>query len=456
MMMDFSPAELRSKIDTKIFRSLSSVADDLGLECYVIGGFVRDIFLNRPSKDIDVLVVGSGIDMARAVCNQWGRGAHLSVFRNFGTAQVKYKGCEIEFVGARKESYNSDSRKPVVETGTLEDDQRRRDFTINVLALCLNGERFGELSDPFGGLDDLHDKIIRTPLDPDITFSDDPLRMMRCVRFATQLGFYIEDETFAALERNAERIKIVSFERITDELNKIIMSPVPSKGFVDLQRSGLLAYILPELTAGKGMDQRRDFHDHDVLEHSLRAVKYADSRVRLAALLHDAGKPYCRIETGKYHGHDAEGARIGKEILERLKAPKKLTETVVRLIRTHMYDLDGRAKENKIRAFIAHNYDIYPLILLVKQADFSACKDVLSVCPTVTKWEKIREKMQREGAPFTMKELHIDGNALKGLFPPEKIGGVLEKLFHECLYDGSRNDRTKLLREARRLSQKEE
>ena len=202
--------ELKEHLNNKIFLQISQTADELGMECYVVGGYVRDFFLNRPSKDIDVVVVGSGIKMAQAFAKRLGRGAHLSVFRNFGTAQVKYHEKEVEFVGARKESYSHDSRKPVVEDGTLEDDQNRRDFTINALAACLNKDRCGEVVDPFGGLDDLEDRTIRTPLDPDITFSDDPLRMMRCIRFATQLNFYIDDETFAALERNKERIKIIS------------------------------------------------------------------------------------------------------------------------------------------------------------------------------------------------------------------------------------------------------
>ena len=224
--------ELKEHFTGKIFNLISDTADELGLECYVVGGYVRDIFLNRPSKDIDVVVVGSGIEIAEAFGRKLGRGAHVSVFKNFGTAQVKYHDLEVEFVGARKESYSHDSRKPVVENGTLEDDQNRRDFTINALAVCLNKSRYGELVDPFGGLDDLKERTIRTPLDPDITFSDDPLRMMRCIRFATQLNFFIEDETFDALERNRERIKIISRERIADELNKILLSPVPSKGFV--------------------------------------------------------------------------------------------------------------------------------------------------------------------------------------------------------------------------------
>ena len=234
--------ELKQALDKHIFHLISEAADELGLECYVIGGYVRDLFLERPSNDIDVVVIGSGILLASEVQKKLGKRAHLSVFKNFGTAQIKIRGekgqgeIEIEFVGARKESYSHDSRKPVVEDGTIEDDQNRRDFTINAMALCLNKDRFGELVDPFDGLYDLEDGIIATPLDPDITFSDDPLRMMRCIRFATQLNFYIEDETFDALERNKERIKIISGERIAEELNKIILSPIPSWNAADFWR----------------------------------------------------------------------------------------------------------------------------------------------------------------------------------------------------------------------------
>ena len=228
-----SDAELAQLLDKDIFHNISDAADTLGLECYVVGGYVRDLFLERPSNDIDVVVVGSGISIAEALKQRLGKRARLSVFRNFGTAQVKFGGLEVEFVGARKESYSHDSRKPIVEDGTLEDDQNRRDFTINALAVCLNKARFGELVDPFDGLADLEDGIIRTPLDPDITFSDDPLRMLRCVRFAAQLNFFIEDETFDALTRNADRIQIISGERIQEELNKIMMTAAPSKGFVD-------------------------------------------------------------------------------------------------------------------------------------------------------------------------------------------------------------------------------
>ena len=291
--------ELRQALDKDIFHLISETADELGLECYVIGGYVRDLFLERPSNDIDVVVIGSGIQLASAVQKKLGKKAHLSVFKNFGTAQLKWKGMEVEFVGARKESYSHNSRKPVVEDGTIEDDQNRRDFTINAMALCLNRDRFGELVDPFDGLYDLEDGIIATPLDPDITFSDDPLRMMRCIRFATQLNFFIEDETFEALERNKERIKIISGERIAEELNKIILSPTPSKGFIDLERCGLLEIIFPELYALEGVETRNGrahkdnfYHTLEVLDNVAKQTDAPDSLwLRWAALLHDIGKP---------------------------------------------------------------------------------------------------------------------------------------------------------------------
>ena len=244
------------KIELPVLHLVGEEADKLGLECYVIGGWVRDLFLHRPSTDIDVVVVGSGITLAEAVAKRLGRGAHLSVFRTYGTAQVKKGDTELEFVGARRESYQYDSRNPHVEDGTLEDDQNRRDFTINAMAICLNHGRYGELLDPFGGIHDLNECTIRTPLDPDITFSDDPLHMMRAIRFATQLGFYLDRETFDAIERNRDRIKIITRERIADELNKIMLSRRPSVGWILLDKTGLLPLICPEVAALKGVETK--------------------------------------------------------------------------------------------------------------------------------------------------------------------------------------------------------
>lgn len=344
MVMDAE--KLKGCFEDKIFSQVSETADALGLECYVVGGYVRDLFLERPSKDIDIVVVGSGIEMAQALGRLLGKKAYISVFKNFGTAQVKYHDLEIEFVGARKESYQRNSRKPIVEDGTLEDDQNRRDFTINALAVCLNKERFGELVDPFGGLRDLDEKTIRTPLDPDITFSDDPLRMMRCIRFATQLNFYIEDETFESLVRNKERIEIISKERIADELNKIILSPVPSKGFTELDRSGLLPLIFPELAALQGVETRNGRAHKDNFYHTLEVLdnvsRHTDNLwLRWAALLHDIGKPVTkRWEPNigwTFHNHNFIGEKMIPGIFRRMKLPmNEKMKYVQKLVGLHM------------------------------------------------------------------------------------------------------------------------
>ena len=280
----YSDEALAKILDKEVFHLIGDVADELQVECYVVGGFVRDIFLERPSDDIDVVVVGSGIEVAMALKNRLGKKAYLSVFKNFGTAQVKVGDQEIEFVGARKESYSHDSRKPVVENGTLEDDQNRRDFTINAMAICLNKARFGELVDPFNGIADLEDGIIATPLDPEVTFSDDPLRMMRCIRFATQLNFQIEEETFDALQRMAERIKIVSGERIEVELNKIMMAPHPSIGLELLQRSGLMQIIMPEISALDIVEKRDGRAHKNNFYHTLEVLENVVGREKLTKL----------------------------------------------------------------------------------------------------------------------------------------------------------------------------
>ncbi|MDR1161111.1 MAG: CCA tRNA nucleotidyltransferase, partial [Tannerellaceae bacterium] len=296
MYIDLDKKEILEHIASEPFRIISKTAGRLGLEAYVIGGYVRDIYLRRASKDIDIVTVGSGIELAKEVARELGKATRLTVFKNFGTAQIRNKELEIEFVGARKESYQRNSRKPIVEDGTLEDDQNRRDFTINALALCLTKERYGELIDPFDGLRDMEYQIIRTPLDPDITFSDDPLRMMRAIRFASQLGFFIDPDTFDAIVRNKERIRIISEERIADELNKIILSPKPSVGFELLDLSGLLSLIFPELSALKGAETREGIGHKDNLAHTLMVLDRlsrhtGDLWLRWSALLHDIGKP---------------------------------------------------------------------------------------------------------------------------------------------------------------------
>ena len=387
-MKHLTDAELAQLLDTPIFHQIGEVADHLGMECYVVGGFVRDLFLERPSKDIDCLVVGSGIQVAEELAKRLGRGAHISVFRNFGTAQVKYKGQEIEFVGARKESYSHDSRKPIVEDGTLDDDLDRRDFTINALAVCLNRERYGQLVDNFNGLMDLEDGIIATPLDPDITFSDDPLRMMRCIRFSTQLNFLIEEDTELALIRNAERIKIISQERIIDELNKIMLSPSPSIGFVEMSRSGLLPIIFPELAAMEGVEVRNGRAHKDNFYHTLEVLdnvchhggERATLWLRWAALLHDIGKPRSKKwENGvgwTFHNHYYIGQKMVPTIFRRMKLPTdERMAYVAKLVGLHMRPIaiaDEEVTDSAVRRLLFEAGEDIEDLMILCEADITS------------------------------------------------------------------------------------
>lgn len=387
-MKHLTDAELAQLLNTPIFHQIGEVADHLGMECYVVGGFVRDLFLERPSKDIDCLVVGSGIQVAEELAKRLGRGAHISVFRNFGTAQVKYKGQEIEFVGARKESYSHDSRKPIVEDGTLDDDLDRRDFTINALAVCLNRERYGQLVDNFNGLMDLEDGIIATPLDPDITFSDDPLRMMRCIRFSTQLNFLIEEDTELALIRNAERIKIISQERIIDELNKIMLSPSPSIGFVEMSRSGLLPIIFPELAAMEGVEVRNGRAHKDNFYHTLEVLdnvchhggERATLWLRWAALLHDIGKPRSKKwENGvgwTFHNHNYIGQKMVPTIFRRMKLPTdERMAYVAKLVGLHMRPIaiaDEEVTDSAVRRLLFEAGEDIEDLMILCEADITS------------------------------------------------------------------------------------
>ncbi|HLT52283.1 MAG TPA: HD domain-containing protein, partial [Flavobacteriaceae bacterium] len=322
---------MKEALQHPIFQIISKSAQELGVDCYVIGGFVRDFILNRGThKDIDIVAVGSGIELAKAVASHLPNTPKVQVFKTYGTAMLRHDDMEIEFVGARKESYQENSRNPVVENGTLEDDQNRRDFTINALAINLSETHFGELLDPFNGIQDLTDKVIRTPLDPDITYSDDPLRMMRAIRFASQLDFWIETESLKAISRNSHRIEIITKERIVVELNKILEAPKPSKGFLLLEKTGLLERILPELTALKGIDEKEGQRHKDNFYHTLEVVdniseNTEDVWLRWAALLHDIGKAPTKRFSKKvgwtFHGHEFEGSKMVYKLFKRLKMP---------------------------------------------------------------------------------------------------------------------------------------
>jgi poly(A) polymerase len=451
-MIHLTHDDLKRLLDKKIFHLISEVADSMQLECYVVGGYVRDLFLERPSKDIDVVTVGSGIVLAKALAEKLGRGAHLSVFANFGTAQVKYHGLEVEFVGARRESYNRGSRKPIVEDGTLEDDQNRRDFTINALAVCLNKERFGELVDPFDGVYDMEDRLIRTPLDPDITFSDDPLRMMRCVRFATQLNFHIDEETFEALERNKERISIISKERIADELNKIMMTATPSKGFVELARCGLLPLIFPELAAMEGVTKMNGRAHKDNFYHTLEVLDNVCAKsdnlwLRWAALLHDIGKPrtkrYDPSIGWTFHNHNFIGAKMIPEIFRKMKLPmNEKMKYVQKLVELHMRPIviaDEEVTDSAVRRLLFEAGDDIEELMLLCEADITS-KNAMRKQKFLDNFRLVREKLvdleERDRVrnfqpPVTGEEIM----EVFGLQPCREVGS-LKSAIKDAILDG--------------------
>lgn len=473
-MKDYTDAELAQILDKDIFHLISATADELGVECYVVGGYVRDIFLECPSHDIDCVVVGSGIEVARQLKSKLGRKAQLSVFKNFGTAQVKINQkpspLEIEFVGARRESYSHDSRKPIVEDGTLEDDQNRRDFTINAMAICLNKERFGELVDPFGGLDDLWDGIIRTPLDPDITFSDDPLRMLRCIRFATRLNFLIEDETFDALERNAERIKIISAERINEELNKTLMTKSPSRGFVDLLRCGLLHLILPELAAMDIVETRNGkahknnfYHTLEVLDNVARFQAERDNTngesvwLRWAALLHDIGKPKSKrwdnLQGWTFHAHNIIGAKMVPGIFRKLKLPMDMKmKYVQKLVDLHMRPIaiaDNEVTDSAVRRLVNDAGDDIDDLMLLCEADITS-KNQVRKQHFRDNYQLVREKIEdlKQRDFKRLLQPVIDGNEIMEMFglKPSREVGELKKYLKDAVLDGQvENEREPLM-----------
>lgn len=462
-MKKLTDIELKKAIDKPIFRLISQTADRLGLDCYVIGGFVRDLFLERPSTDVDFVVINQhhddgqdierpGIAIAKALKDEIGKKASLSVFKNFGTAQLKIKNVELEFVGARRESYSHDSRKPIIEDGTLEDDQNRRDFTINAMAICLNDKRFGELVDPFDGLQDMEDRIIRTPLDPDITFSDDPLRMMRCIRFATQLNFDIYEETFEALIRNVERIKIISGERISEELNKIMLTSNPSKGFMDLQRCGLLDIILPELTAldivevknGRG-HKNNFYHTLEVVDN----VSHQDSSLwlRWAALLHDIGKTKSKrwdpLLGWTFHNHNFIGAKMVSVVFRRLKLPmNEKMKYVEKLVDLHMRPIaiaDDEVTDSAVRRLLFEAGDDIDDLMMLCEADVTS-KNETRKAMFMENFRLVRVKLVDIEEKDRIRNFQppIGGDEIMQMFglPPCQEVGLLKSKIKDAILDG--------------------
>lgn len=486
--------DIKSALSHPIFKLISETADELNLECYVIGGWVRDLFLERPSKDIDVVVVGGGIErpgivIAEALKKKLGK-AHIAIYRNFGTAQLKYKNMEVEFVGARRESYDRNSRKPITEDGTLEEDQNRRDFTINAMALCLNAERYGELVDPFNGMYDLEDGIIATPLDPDITFSDDPLRMMRCVRFATQLNFIIEDETFEALERNKERIKIISGERIADELNKIMLSPIPSKGLIDLDRCGLLEIIFPELTALQGVETRNGrahkdnfYHTLEVLDNVAKVTnqqdwstgtsQFEDDKehklwLRWAALMHDIGKPKSKRWDNTlgwtFHSHNDIGERMIPNIFRKMKLPmNEKMKYVQKLVGLHMRPIaiaDEEVTDSAVRRLIFEAGEDIDDLMILCTADITS-KNEVKKARFIENFRLVKEKINKvnEDDRIRLFQPIIKGEEIMEMFglKPSREVGLLKNALKEAQLDmkidGSRESAIQfLIEEAKNLN----
>lgn len=447
---------MQKHLSHPIFKLIGEVADEMQRPCFVIGGFVRDIILCRPSKDIDVVTLGSGIELAEALCRRLGRRAHLAVFRNFGTAQVKYRNgneqWEVEFVGARRESYSHDSRKPIVEDGTLQDDQNRRDFTINALALCLNSDRYGELVDPFDGIGDIKREIIRTPLDPDITFSDDPLRMMRAIRFATQLNFRIYPDTFDAIKRNKERIKIISRERIIDELGKIIRSDIPSRGFILLDESGLLPYICPELAALKGTESIEGHGHKDNFYHTLTvldnvALRSRNEWLRWAALFHDIAKPRTKRYDPQlgwtFHNHNFVGAKMIPGIFRTMKLPlNDRMKYVQKMVELHMRPIvlaEEEVTDSAIRRLLFDAGDDIEELMMLCEADITS-RNAEKVRRYMDNFALVRRKLAEIEEKDRVRNFQppVSGEEIMEYFslPPSREVGELKSAIKNAILDG--------------------
>lgn len=447
---------LKDKIDIDIFKLIGNVADSMNLETYIVGGYVRDLIMHRPSTDIDIVTIGSGIELTKAVAKIIPHKTKVSVFKNFGTAMIHYtfdnKDWQIEFVGARKESYRQNSRKPIVENGTLEDDQNRRDFTINAMAISLNGETFGELTDPFDGLLDIKRHIIRTPLDPDITFSDDPLRMMRCIRFATQLDFSIMPETFDAIERNKERIKIISQERITEEINKIMLSKVPSMGWKLLDRCGLLAIIFPELVALKGVESVGERSHKDNFKHTMEVLDNVSKNssylwLRWAALLHDIAKPVCKRFDGKvgfsFHGHEVKGARMAEKIFRKMKLPmNEPMRYVQKLIQLHLRPIslvEDEVTDSAVRRLLFEAGDDIEDLILLCHSDITS-KNIFKKAKYIENLHLVEHKMVEieEKDRIRNFKVPVSGEEIMEIYglEPCKTVGILKDKIKDSILDG--------------------
>ncbi|MBS1689725.1 MAG: HD domain-containing protein [Bacteroidetes bacterium] len=441
-----------TKEESNLFERISNVAAELKVSCYIIGGFVRDKLLNRPDKDIDIVCTGDGIALAHAVAASLPSRPTVNFFKNFGTAQFKYRDFDVEFVGARKESYQNHSRKPEVSEGTIEDDQKRRDYTVNTLAISLNKANYGKLIDPFNGIDDLNNKILRTPLDPDLTFSDDPLRMMRGIRFATQLGFSLEKETYEAISRNKERIKIVSQERITDELNKIILAPVPSIGFDLLFRSGLLKEFFPQLTDLSGVEIVEGKGHKDNFYHTLQvldnvAARSSDLWLRWAAILHDIAKPATKkFEEGHgwtFHGHEVVGEKMTPRIFRQLRLPQnEKMKYVAKLVALHLRPISLSKEDitdSAMRRLLFDAGDDLEDLMILCESDVTS-KNKFKVKRYLENFELVKQRLKivEESDRIRNWQPPISGEEIMQLFnlPPSRDVGILKTSVREAILDG--------------------
>lgn len=443
---------MKAKLTHPIFSVISECASEMDIPVYVIGGWVRDLLLNRPCKDIDIVAIGSGIELAQHVASKLGNRYRVNVYKNFGTAQIVYEDYDIEFVGARKESYRSESRKPIVENGTLEDDQNRRDFTINALAISLSAGNYGELLDPFNGIPDMESKILRTPLDPDITYSDDPLRMMRAIRFATQLNYTIEPKSLESITKNKERIKIISKERISDELNKIILAPIPSVGFKLLFDTGLLHYIFPQMVLLQGVENRNGkshkdnfYHTLEVLDNICRTTD--DLWLRWSAILHDIAKPQTkRFEPGHgwtFHGHEDKGSRMVPAIFAELKLPlNEKMKYVQKLVLLHLRPIvlaKSEVTDSAVRRLLFEAGDDIDDLMKLCEADITS-KNEYKVQKYLKNFELVRHKLKEIEEKDNIRNWQppINGEDIMKAFniPAGREVGIIKNVIREAILDG--------------------